>query len=60
MFAPFFGPHVDGVEDGAREIEEVRIVEPVQDLLMESAPHTGPRPDHEVAMRSGLRCAESR
>jgi hypothetical protein len=27
---------------------------------MEPAPHTGPRPDHETAMRSGLRYTEAR
>ncbi|GHE70011.1 hypothetical protein GCM10017771_93910 [Streptomyces capitiformicae] len=54
-FAPFFSPHVSGVEDHARDVDEAGVIESVQHRLMQPAPYPGPRPDQEPAVRGRLR-----
>lgn len=48
-------PHVSGVEDHARDVDEAGVIESVQYRLVRPAPHPGPRPDQEPAVRGRLR-----
>ncbi|KYG50751.1 hypothetical protein AWI43_33070 [Streptomyces sp. WAC04657] len=51
VISALFRPDVGGAEDGAGQVEQAGVVEAVQDLLVQPAPHPGPRPDQEPAMR---------
>jgi hypothetical protein len=51
---------VSGVEDNARDVDETGVIESVQHRLMQPAPHPGPRPDQEPAVRGRLRYPEAR
>lgn len=59
-FAPISSPHVSGVEDHTRDVDEVGVIESVQHRPVRPAPHPGPRPDQEPAVRGRLRCPETR
>lgn len=59
-FAPISSLHVSGVEDHARDVDEVGVIESVQHRLVRPAPHPGPRPDQEPAVRGRLRYPETR
>ena len=59
-FAPISSPHVSGVEDHARDVDEAGVIESVQHRLVRPAPHPGPRPDQEPAVRGRLRYPETR
>ena len=59
-FAPISSPHVSGVEDHARVVDEAGVIESVQHRLVRPAPRPGPRPDQEPAARGRLRYPETR
>src|SRR5690349_17357011 len=48
-----------GVEDGPGQVGQAGVVEAVQDLLVQPAPHPGTRPDQEPTVRGGLRYPET-
>ncbi len=57
---PLFSADVGGVEDGAGDIDEAGVVEPMQHGFVQTTPDTGSRPDQEPAVSRRLRYAEAR
>ncbi|GHE98002.1 hypothetical protein GCM10017776_13700 [Streptomyces griseoluteus] len=53
-FAPFFSADVSGVEDSARQVDEVLAVQELEHLLVQSSPHPGAGPDEKPAVRGRL------
>ncbi|BCK73086.1 hypothetical protein Srufu_070390 [Streptomyces libani subsp. rufus] len=47
---PLFSPHVGGIEDRTGQVDQVLLIQELENLLMQSAPDPGTRPDGEAAV----------